>query len=64
MTAAPGVLRDEAVLLPAMYSLWEKNSFTPGADVKGTLFLLFWLKSGTEMQPEGDITGNISRYTI
>lgn len=54
------MLRDAAELVLAMYSLWEKNSFSEGADVKGTLFLFFWLKSGTDRQPDGDSRGNIS----
>lgn len=45
---------DVAELVLAMYSVWEKNSFSQGADVRGILFLFFWLKSGTEKQPDGD----------
>lgn len=45
-----------------MYSVWEKNSFSEGADIKGTLFLFFWLKSGTEKQPGGDSRGNVTGH--
>lgn len=44
----------------AMNSLWEKNSFSLGADVKGTLVLFFWLNSSTGRQPGGDRRGHIS----
>lgn len=55
---------DVSELVFAMNSPWEKNSFSDGADVKGTLFLFFWLKSGTDRKPDGEIEGNTLEYMI
>lgn len=64
LNASPDVLRDAAEPALAVNSLWEKNSFSDGADVKGTLILFFWLKIGTGRQPDGDTAEeNKSRHT-
>lgn len=50
----PDVLWDVSKLATAVNSLWEKNSFSEGADVKGILFLFFWLKRGTDRKPNAE----------
>lgn len=52
-----------AELVFGVYSLWEKNSFSEGRAVKGTLFRFFWLKSGTERQPGENGRGKTSERT-
>lgn len=60
----PDVLADVAGLVLAMKSLWKKNSFSEGAEVRGTRFLFLWLKSGTDPKPEGKRGENMARSSV
>lgn len=59
----PELLGGLSVPLVAVNSLCEKKSFSEGADVRGILFLFFWLKTDAKPGRETEKGESISTVT-